>query len=97
MTTAASIADILGAPAIEPIHLRQALDILDGTATIHDFGRPRSLFARSQRAETSGAVRALAQQWWERLGGDHQATLDPAARAELEDELRRATDGLSES
>ena len=95
LTTAASIADLLGEPEITPTHLLQAMAVLDGTLAVEALGRPVSAFGRRSRAEAGPAVRELAQRWWAKVGGVFDGTLSDAQRVRLEAELRALTAGDS--
>lgn len=90
LTTSSAVANYLGVPEVSVSHVRQALSLLKGETTLDDLGRPQSpLLARVTGAGKGAepALRALAQRWFARLGGDAAAEFDEAQLAEFEAEL----------
>ncbi|MGE3076949.1 MAG: hypothetical protein AB7N24_17110 [Dehalococcoidia bacterium] len=79
LTTSSAVANYLGAPVIRPSHLLKAIDILLGTASLDDLGRPLSpLVSRVAKAGDAVApeVQKLAQRWFAALGSDALAQFD---------------------
>lgn len=90
LTTASAVANYLGARDVSVEHMLAALDILEGSKTLDDLGRPRSPLLTRATGAGSGAedsVKGLAQRWLEILGGDVQAELDEAQLRTLKAEL----------
>jgi len=78
LTTASSVASYLAASDVTPLHMLDALDILEGRVRLEDLGRARSPLAPLPPPVHGGAepaVRELAQRWFERVGRDPEALL----------------------
>ncbi len=77
LTTAAAVANYVAAPVVEPRHMLDAVDVLNGDRTMDDLGRPRSPLIHAHRgpAPVNPAVRDLVQRWYQDLGSDVQAEL----------------------
>ena len=91
LTTSSAVANYLGARTVEARHVLSAIGIVRGTLTLDDLGRPQSpMVSRVTGAgtEVEGGVKALAKDWFDKLGNDPMAELDPeqleAFAAELE-------------
>ena len=96
LTTSSAVANFLGAREVSASHVLAAIGILQGTKTLDDLGRPQSPLLTRATGAGSGAeeaVKALAQRWFARLGGDVTAEMDEVALTEFEDELRRIETG----
>lgn len=73
LTTAAAVANFKGVPDVAAEHLLLAIEVLQGTKTLDDLGRPVSpLVSRMSGAGSSATpgVKALAQRWFARQGSD---------------------------
>ena len=91
LTTSTAVANFLGAPDVSPRHVLSAVEMLTGRKTLDDLGRPQSPLLSRVTGAGSGVdpvVKALAQEWVTKLGGDARAELDDKALAEFEAELR---------
>ncbi len=91
LTTSTAVANFLGAREVSAGHVLSAVEMLTGRKTLDDLGRPQSpLLSRVTGAGSSvdAAVKALAQEWVAKLGGDARAELDDGALAEFEADLR---------
>lgn len=90
LTTSSAVANYLGERDVSARHVLAAIDILEGTKSLDDLGRPLSPLVSRMAGAGSGAddaVKALAQRWLAALGGDVQAELDEAQLAGLKAEL----------
>lgn len=96
LTTAAAVADYLGAGDVTADHMLKGLAILRGELALEDLGRPISPLVRRPPPLHGGSVpevRVLAQRWYTTLGADVHATLTPTQLAALESELRALLTG----
>lgn len=79
LTTAAAVANYIGASNVTAGHLLDAIAILLDEKSMQDLGRgvsplmPRG--PRGQRESVDPAIRALAQEWFADLGNDVGAIL----------------------
>lgn len=96
LTTAATLCGFHGHESIEATHLLQALDILEGHLTMEDLGHGISPLVNrgSGSAPASPAVQALVQRWYQELGQDVRAPLQPAERERLRNELTELEGGV---
>lgn len=86
LTTASAVANFVGARDVDAGHLLTAIDLLQGTKTLDDLGRPLSPFLSRMVGAGSGAtdaVKELAQRWFARQGGDVMYELSPGDLAEF--------------
>ncbi|MGE0598258.1 MAG: hypothetical protein AB7J35_00345 [Dehalococcoidia bacterium] len=91
LTTSSAVANYLGSPLIMPSHLLAAIEILEGSRTLDDLGRPLSpLVSRVARAGDAVApeIRELARRWFAELGGDPTAELEGEELQRFTQELR---------
>ena len=73
LTTASAVANFLGARDVDASHLLTAIELLQGTKTLDDLGRPLSPLVSRMTGAGSGAtdeVKQLAQRWFTRQDGD---------------------------
>jgi hypothetical protein len=90
LTTASSVANYLGEPAVTAAHLAAAVAVLLGETRVEDLGRPRSPLGRSrQQAGATGEVRAFVQRWFEALGSA-DATIEGEMLRMFREEVRIA-------
>lgn len=86
LTTATAAANFLGARDVDASHLLVAIDLLQGTKTLDDLGRPISPLVSRMTGAGSGAipeVKALAQRWFARQGGEVTHELSEEELAEF--------------
>lgn len=86
LTTASAVANFIGAREVDPGHILTAIDLLQGTKTLDDLGRPLSPFVSRMTAAGSGAtdpMKQLAQRWFARQGADVMYELSPEELAEF--------------
>lgn len=91
LTTASAVANFKGVPDVTAEHLLLAMEVLLGTKTLDDLGRPMSPLVARVAGAGSGAtagVRELAQRWFARQEGDMTHELDDEQLGALCDELR---------
>ena len=94
LTTAAAVANYRGESDVCAAHLVDALSVQLGEKNLEDLGRALSPLVRRMPGLSGGAtagVRAFAQRWFEALGNDPHAVVEPeiVARMRLELELLR--------
>jgi hypothetical protein len=90
LTTASAVANYRGQSNVRPADLLDALDIVQGTKSLEDLGRPTSpLVRRPGPAGATDDVKAVVQRWFELLGSDPNATLDPDTAERFRADLRR--------
>jgi hypothetical protein len=91
LTTSSAVANYLGERTVEARHVLLAIEILLGTKTLDDIGRPQSPVISRVTGAGSGAaedVRELAQRWFAVFEGDVLREFSDAELDEFIEELR---------
>ncbi len=73
LTTASAVANFVGAHDVGASHLLSAIELLQGSKTLDDLGRPLSPLVSRMTGAGSGAtdsVKELAQRWFALQNGD---------------------------
>ena len=92
LTTSSAVANYLGARTVEASHVLLAIEILQGSKTLDDLGRPQSpLISRVSGAGSGVAkeVRQIAQRWFAAMDGDALREFSADEFEQFVEELRR--------
>jgi hypothetical protein len=90
LTTASAVANYTGDLDVAPSHLLDAIEILAGTKSMEDLGRPVSPLIPRPPGTVPGAtpaVRELVQRWFAHTGSDVNVDLDAESLARLQQDL----------
>ncbi len=80
LTTATAVANFRGSDTVCAEHFEIAADILRGLKSMDETGGPGSLpVSRGAGGNVAPALQELVQDWYRRLGGDPDATIDDDA------------------
>lgn len=96
LTTSSAVANYLGARDVSATHVLAAIDILLGSKTLDDLGRPLSPLVSRAAGAGSGAaedVKELARRWLAELEGDIQRELTDTQLGRLRAELEAQGEG----
>jgi hypothetical protein len=98
LTTSSAVANYLGERTVESRHVLLAIEILQGSKTLDEIGKPQSpLLSRVTGAGSgvSDEVRELAQRWFAAFEGDVMREFSEAELDEFVQELCRIDEGPS--